>query len=146
MPLPFTKRWSENRKYRRILNAAIITFDAQYKLLSLAGRHLETTNGINLRALAYLNGFLKSAMNDQKLDVYNANAFGVFSLLYEEIWGKESGRRYLEIWLNAMAEANQRDLEEGTELGALDFQYWANTGKQPMGWLSCFSNKESALR
>ena len=146
MPLPFTKRWSENRKYRKILNAAITTFGAQYKLLSIAGRNLETTNGINLRSLAYLNGFLKSAMNNQKLDVYNANAFGVFSLLYREIWGKESGRRYLEFWLNAMDEANQRDVEEGTELGALDFQYSANTRKQPMGWLSCFSDKESTLR
>jgi hypothetical protein len=146
MPLPFTKRWSENRKYRTILNAAITTFGAQYKLLSIAGRNLETTNGINLRALAYLNGFLKSAMNNQKLDVCNANAFGVFSLLYREIWGKESGRRYLEFWLNAIDEANQRDVEEGTELGALDFQYSANTGKQPMGWLSCFSDKESTLR
>jgi hypothetical protein len=42
MPIPFTKRWRENKKYRDILDKAVTTFDAQYKLLKLTGNNIET--------------------------------------------------------------------------------------------------------
>jgi hypothetical protein len=136
MPLPFTKQWRENKKYRDILDKAITTFDAQYKLLKLTGKDIETSKGINIRALGYLNGFIKSAMDQQQLDLYNRNAFEVFRLLYEKIWGVELGKRYLEYWLNAM--------NENGDARALDFRFCASTGKQPMGWMSCFAGHEEA--
>ncbi len=111
MPVPFTKQWRENKKYRDILEKAITTFDAQYKLLRLSGKDIETKNGINIQALGYLEGFVKSAMTQQQLDLYSHKAFGVFSLLYEKIWGAELGRRYLEYWVDAMNDKVGADFE-----------------------------------
>jgi hypothetical protein len=140
MPIPFTKQWRENKKYRNILAKAITTFDAQYKLLKLTGKNIETQRGINIQALGYLEGFIKSAMNRQQLDVYSNNAFGVFMLLYENIWGNELGNRYLKYWLEG--DGDHSELERGIRLGGLDFLSCSSTGRQPMGWFSCFADEE----
>jgi hypothetical protein len=146
MPIPFTKQWRENKKYRDILEKAIVTFDAQYKLLRLTGKDIETKNGINIRALGYLEGFLECAMEQQQLDLCSPKAFGLFSLLYEKIWGAELGRRYLEYWIGAMndkgSNSRRQELNKGYLLGADEFRFCTSTGKQPMGWMSCFINDD----
>lgn len=126
------------------MDKAVTTFDAQYKLLKLSGKNIDTKNGINIRALGYLNGFIKSAMKSQQLDMYSPNAFGVFVLLFEKIWGKELGEKYLKYWLHAMSQevgSDDDELQKGIRLGGLDFSSCSKTGKQPMLWFSCFGSE-----
>jgi hypothetical protein len=84
-------------------------------------------------------------MKSKQLDLNNANAFGVFALLYEKIWGKELGRRYLEMFFAATIDEGNADSEEwieGIELGVSDFLYSSRSGLQPMRWFSCFRDED----
>jgi|SRR5579863_1236700 len=141
MPIPFTRRWYEARAYRDILWKAVFTFDAQYKLVVLSKRSIATKDGINIRALGYLNGFIKSALDRRQLDIRSDEAYAVFEALYQTLWGKKVGRIYFEYFIDAMngeIAVDKDELREGIELGTLDFLRSAQTGMQPTGWFSCF--------
>ena len=66
------------------MHRVVRTFDAQYKLLKLTGKNIETKNGINKRALGYLDGFIKAAMRAQQLDIASEHAFTIFRMVYEK--------------------------------------------------------------
>jgi len=74
MAMPFSKQWKDEKKYEAILEKAITTFDAQYKLLKVSGKNIETTKGVNKRALEYLLTYLHCAMRVQQLDPISEKA------------------------------------------------------------------------
>jgi hypothetical protein len=69
MSIPVSKRWRTARKCNDIADKVITTFDAQYKLLKMQGKDIETKKGINKRALGYFDGFIYSAAKSQHVDV-----------------------------------------------------------------------------
>src|SRR5258705_8616797 len=133
MSIPFSKKWRTARKCNDIANKAIATFDAQYKLLQMKGKCIETRLGINKKALGYLDGFIYSAADAQRLDIKHPYVSAIFIRLYHHLWGEEAGRSYLNCSL-------QRDDEmtTGSKIGAADFRFCSQTGRQPMGWFGCF--------
>ena len=139
MSIPFSKRWRTARKYNAIMHRVVRTFDAQYKLLKLTGKNVETKNGINKRALGYLDGFIKAAMRAQQLDIASEHAFEVFQMFYERDFKKEAGEKYLEYWTRSI---NDDETQNGAEIGALDFSYFSNTGRPPTGWYRCFRDED----
>ena len=115
------------------------TFDAQYKLLKLTGKNIETKNGINKRALGYLGGFIKAAMRAQQLDIASEHAFEVFQMFYERVFKKEAGEKYLEYWTRSI---NDDETQNGAEIGASDFSYFSNNDRPPTGWYRCFRDDD----
>ena len=121
------------------MHRVVRTFDAQYKLLKLTGKNVETKNGINKRALGYLDGFIKAAMRAQQLDIASEHAFEVFQMFYERVFKKEAEEKYLEYWTRSI---NDDETQNGAEIGALDFSYFSNTGRPPTGWYRCFRDED----
>jgi hypothetical protein len=141
MLMPFSKRWKTARKYNVVMHRAVRIFDAQYKFIKLTGKNIETKRGINKRGLGYLEGYIKSAMKAQQLDMTGEHAFAVIKELFEKIWGKELGERYFEYWTSTM---NDDETKNGAESGGLDFSVSSTTGRPPTGWYGCFKNEEEA--
>jgi hypothetical protein len=121
------------------MHRVVRTFDAQYKLLKLTGKNVETKNGINKRALGYLDGFIKAAMRAQQLDIASEHAFAVFRMFYEKVFEKEAGERYLEYWTRSI---NDDEMQNGAKIGALDFSYFSNNDRPPTGWYRCFRDDD----
>lgn len=136
MPVPFTKEWHENKKYRDIFEKAVTTFGGQYELLKKTGDVKVST-----RAVGYLDGFVKSAMKQQGLEINSRKAFNIFCALYEKIWGFEQGKRHLEHWINVRENESHPELDEldkGIALGVIAFQ-----ARKPVGWMSCFDHEDN---
>ena len=121
------------------MHRAISTFDAQYKLLKLVGKNIETKKGINKRALGYLDGFIKAAMREKQLDIASEHAFAVFRMIYERVFGKESGENYLGYSTDSISDD---ETQNGVEIGAFDFSFWSQTGREPKGWYGCFRDED----
>jgi hypothetical protein len=60
-------------------------------------------------------------------------------MLYERVWGKEAGERYLGYWTRSI---NDDETRNGAEIGALDYSYFSNTGRPPTGWYQCFRDED----
>jgi hypothetical protein len=139
MPIPFSKQWKDEKKYEAILEKAITTFDAQYKLLKVSGKNIETTKGVNKRALEYLGMFLHCAMREQQLDPTSEKAAQISGRLFEKLWGSEATLRYVQEFMAARRN-NGEELKEVQLRAAMDYNYAAQTGNQPMGWFACFED------
>jgi hypothetical protein len=138
MPIPFSKQWKDEKKYEAILEKAIITFDAQYKLLKMSGKNIETTKGVNITALEYLLMFLHCAMREQQLDPESEKAAQIKRRLFEKLWGSEATLRYAKALV--AAQLKEDELRPVRERAAMDYEYAAKRGKQPMGLLACFGD------
>jgi hypothetical protein len=132
MSIPFSEKWRTARKCNTLTDKAIATFDAQYRLLKMQGKSIETTNGINKRALGYLDGFIGSAAKAQGLDLKHPYVSAIFIRLYHHIWGEEAGR-----FLLSSLEFDD-EMRAGCTIGATDFRFSSQTGMQPTGWFGCF--------
>ena len=139
MPIPASKQWKDEKEYEAILEKAIITFDAQYKLLKVSGKNIETTKGINKRALEYLLTFLHCAMRAQQLDPTSEKARQIQQRLFEKLWGSEATLRYIKE-LIAADQNNDEELKDGRSRAVMAYRQAAQTGNQPMGWFACFDD------
>ena len=138
MPMPFSKQWKDEKKYEAILEKAITTFDAQYKLLKVSGKNIETTKGVNKRALEYLLTYLHCAMNAQQLDPISEKAAQIKQKLFEKLWGSEATLRYTKELIDAGP--NDKEVKEGRLRAVMAYRQAAQTGNQPMGWFACFDD------
>ena len=138
MPMPFSKQWKDEKKYEAILEKAITTFDAQYKLLKVSGKNIETTKGVNKRALEYLSTFLHCAMRAQQLDPISEKAAQIKQKLFEKLWGSEATLRYTKELIDASP--NDEEIKEGRRRAVMAYRDAAQTGNQPMGWFACFDD------
>lgn len=130
--LPFSR---EKRAFRDILNKAIQTFGAQYQLLLLQGKAIETKDGVNTGALAFLMGFIREAAGARRLE----SVWGTEICLrvYKQLWGESTGERYFDCLVDA-TDHDDPEVKRGFDLGALYFRHASETGQQPLGWFECF--------
>jgi hypothetical protein len=139
MPIPLSKQWRTTRKSNGIVQKSVKVFEAQYKFIKFPGKDIETTKGINKRALGYLEGFMRSAMRAQQLEITNEDAIAVFASLLEKLWGKELGVRYFEYWKVSMKDDETKN---GAKTGGMDFSFSSTTGRQPKGLYGCFKDEK----
>jgi hypothetical protein len=139
MPILFGKHWRPGRKYNGIVQKVVSAFNAQYKFIKLTGKDIETKKGINKRALGYLEGFMRSAMRAQQLEIASEDAVAIFASLLEKLWGKGLVVLYFEYWKVSM---NDDETKNGAKTGGLDFSFSSTTGRQPKGLYGCFKDEK----
>jgi hypothetical protein len=112
------KDWRTRRRYQVVIDAVTAFLDPKFKLYAAAGHQISDPKGTLIRMpIGYLVGFTEMAMREKKLEHKGAYAFGTLKLVFQKIWGPETGNECLDCWIDNM---NDAEVLAGYKLGAED--------------------------